>query len=520
MFTASENTKIRQFGKLIFTNPFSAERLDIERRLLGSRHIQRYRVWHRLNGELSVNWNLPAISELCDHLVDKGLALWERGGFSPEDGALEAWDLLAIYWLFSKYSLAMSRNIYLATAVEEKSALLYDEFQRDFGRLMTRIPRKTPSIYSPEKVFALCHQVHRAFNYIFDFIAGGTAAAAELRSSIWESIFTHDMGLYYRQLYCEMNQIATLITGESGTGKELAAQAIAYSQFIPFNSAVRRFEFPYRECFHPVQLSAMPSSLIESELFGHVKGAFTGAVNDRRGPFENCRPCECVFLDEIGEVPLAVQVKLLRLLQTRQFQRIGDMKLKSFGGKVIAATNSELADACRKGTFRQDLFFRICSDTIHTVPLRTLLNGKEEELRQFVTILAKRILSSGDIQPFVDKCCKWIVASLGMDYPWPGNVRELEQCLRNLLVRGTYTPLLKGGRIPPSDIGGQMADSGLDADELLRRYVQTLHCRGCSILKVSRLSGLDRRTVKKYLDHGPMTPGSHQKDLPSAPGPC
>ena len=134
--------------------------------------------------------------------------------------------MLAVYWLFSKYSLSMSHNIYLAAEVEEKSALLYDEFQQDFDRLITGLPRKTPSNYSSEKVFALCHQVHRAFNYIFDFIAGGTTSAAELRSAIWESIFTHDMGLYYRQLYSEMNQITTLITGESGTGKELAARGM------------------------------------------------------------------------------------------------------------------------------------------------------------------------------------------------------------------------------------------------------------------------------------------------------
>ena len=499
MFTSTELSQIKQFGQLIFTNPLSAKRLDMERQLLGSRHIQRYRVWHSLDGEPSVNGNLPAIAELCSHLVEKGLSLWEKGALSPHIELLETWDLLAIYWLFSKYSQAMSQNIYRATELEEKIALLYEVFQQDFARLILRIPRKRPTAYSAEKVFALCHQVHRAFNYIFDFIAGGTSPAAELRSTIWESIFTHDMGLYYRRLYGEMNQITTLITGESGTGKELAAQAISYSQFIPFDPAEKRFQFPYRECFHPVQLSAMPASLIESELFGHVKGAFTGAVADRQGPFETCHPCECVFLDEIGEVPLDVQVKLLRLLQTRQFRRVGDVELRSFGGKVIAATNSELAEGCRNGTFRQDLLFRICSDTIQTVPLRTLLDGQPEELRQFVTILAKRILSEGDVQPFVERCCKWIMDNLGMSYPWPGNVRELEQCLRNLLVRGNYTPLLKAKSLPDFDLGKQMADSGLTAEELVRKYVRTLHDRGHSVLKISQLSGLDRRTVKKHL---------------------
>ena len=499
MFTAAEISQIRLFGKLIFTNPFSVERLDIERKLLGRRHIQRFLVWHSLNGEPTVNHNLPVIAELCGHLIEKGLGFWETSQFVPDDELLEAWDLMACYWLFAKYSLPMSQNIYLSLDAERRNALIFDEFQRDFERLVVQLPRHSPSQYTAEMVFAICHQVHRAFNYIFDFIAGGTTAAGEFRSAIWESVFTHDMELYKCRFFHEMNHITTLITGESGTGKELAAQAISYSQFIPFSAKERSFSFSHRNCFHPVQLSAMPTTLIESELFGHVKGSFTGAIADRQGPFENCEACECVFLDEIGEVPLELQVKLLRLLQTRQFQRIGDTELKGFGGKVIAASNSDLAEGCRRGTFRQDLLFRICSDMICTVPLRTLLDGKEEELRQFVMTLTKRILQVEDARPFADKYCDWIVANLGMDYPWPGNVRELEQCLRNLLVRGKYTPMLKGSERATSEIGELMADSGLNANALLQRYLQSLRKRGLSVLRISQISGLDRRTVKKML---------------------
>lgn len=505
-FTKQERTQIQLFGKLIFTNPFSEKRLDIERELLGSRHIQRYQVWHNLNGEMSVNWNLPVIMELCEHLLKRGLALMEKGRFPKDASFLEDWDLLAIYWLFAKYSGPMSRNIYLETGGEQESALLYDDFRKDFEKGISGFPRPTPSPYAPEKIFALCHQAHRAFNYTFDFIVGGTTAAANLRSSVWESIFTHDMGRYYAQLTAKMNHITTLITGESGTGKELAAQAIAYSQFIPFLPQEKRFAFPYHSCFHPVQLSAMPQSLIESELFGHVKGAFTGAVQNHPGPFEDRQPCECVFLDEIGDIPLDVQVKLLRLLQTRQFRRVGDDEAKRFEGKVIVATNKDLKSACRAGTFRQDLLFRICSDTIQTAPLRTLLDGKEEELRQFVTTLAKRILSAKDAVPFAEQCSDWIIANLGIDYPWPGNVRELEQCLRNLLVRGKYLPLLQTEERAGGDIGEQMAQSGLSADALLEKYVAAWRRRGASILKISQKTGLDRRTVKKYLQHEEKAP--------------
>ena len=498
IFNDNDIEKIKLFGKLIFTNPFSAERTEIEKRLLGRRHIHLYQVWHSVNGELSVNKNLATINALCNTLVEKGLAAWN--GFDGKMDALllDDWDLLAIYWLFAKYSGPMCRNIYLGTDAEKENAQLYESFADDFHKTINMAGRQQPSSYSPEIIFALFHQIHRAFNYIFDFIAGGTLAAANLRASIWQSIFTCDLRRYYRQLYSRMNMITTLITGESGTGKELAARAIAFSQFIPFDPKTRRFEQFYRNCFHPVQLSAMPQTLIESELFGHAKGAFTGAIEEHHGHFETCQPCGCILLDEIGEIPPETQVKLLRLLQTRQFQRIGGNDTIAFRGKIIAATNTNLQKACTEGRFRKDLLFRLCADTITTAPLRTLLDGREEELRQFVIILAKRLLDGEDAESFAAQCCDWIVKNLGLEYPWPGNVRELEQCLRNLLIRGEYTPMAKSPS-PPADLESLFLSSGMDAESLMKAYVAALYKREKSMLGVAKVSGLDRRTVKKYL---------------------
>ena len=262
-----------------------------------------------------------------------------------------------------------------------------------------------------------------------------------------------------------------------------------------------RFEEFYLNCFHPVQLSAMPQSLVESELFGHAKGAFTGAIRERHGHFETCQTHGCIFLDEIGDVSIETQAKLLRLLQTRQFQRIGDTTPISFEGKIIAASNIDLQEACRCGKFRQDLLFRICSDTIHTAPLRTLIDGQEDELRQFVIILAKRILDGQDAVDFASQCSDWIIKHLGMDYPWPGNVRELEQCLRNLLIRGDYTPMTTNRISPATDDEAFFNRCNMTADELLSRYIVALHKRHGSVLATAKASGMDRRTVKKYLDN-------------------
>lgn len=488
-------------GKLAVINPFCEERTQVERHLLGKRHQERYRVWNSVDGELSVNQNLSILDDLCDSLVRDGLSRWDACGKDLDEQQLQSWDLLCLYWLFSRQRRPMCANVYLGEQSESATSNLYPAFLQDFSQCLLRPGRRVPTEYSPEGIFALFHQLHRAFNYTFDFIAGGTLAAANLRSSIWQSIFTHDLRRYYHHLRGSMNQVTTLITGESGTGKELVARAIALSQHIPFDPKTRGFSTNHLRGFYAVQLSAMPQALVESALFGHVRGAFTGAIQDRQGCFEACHPCGCIFLDEIGEVSQEIQVKLLRLLQTREFQRIGDETLRRFPGKVIAATNADLKENCQKGLFRQDLLFRICSDTIQTAPLRTLIDSQEQELRQFVTVLSKRMLEEDTAaEEFAAAASDWIVSHLGLDYGWPGNVRELEQCLRNLLIRGEYHPFHsfpeEKKRLPWRE---WLKEHPLTAEEMMMQYLQALYEQEGTLAAVARKAGLDPRTVKKYL---------------------
>lgn len=497
-FSDTEQSQIDLIGRLAFANPFSETRTALEKELLGNQYIGSYQVWNAVDGELSVNKNLGRIQSLCDALIQKGLANNSQASFPS---ALQAsWDKLALYWLFSRYSAPMSKNIYLGLEAEAETARLYDQFRQDFLLVFTKRKRKNPLPYAPEDIFAVMHQIHRAFNHIFDFIAGGSIAAGEMRSSIWQSIFSCDLERYYRQLHNGLPPMSTLITGESGTGKELAAQAVAFSQFIPFDARRKRFDEFFRNCFHPVQLSAFPQTLLESELFGHAAGAFTGARHDRAGYFEICQPYASIFLDEIGDTSLETQVKLLRVLQTRHFQRLGDTKPQEFHGKIIAATNANLQEACTQGRFRMDLLFRLCGDTIQTVPLRELIDGRAEELRLFVTTIAKRLLSGEDALSFAQESTQWITKHLGLEYSWPGNVREMEQCLRNLLIRKEYTPLSLGIPTNQLTLDERLCESGLTADELLARLVRGVYKRQGSVLGTANATGLNRRTVKKYLD--------------------
>jgi transcriptional regulator with GAF, ATPase, and Fis domain len=297
-----------------------------------------------------------------------------------------------------------------------------------------------------------------------------------------------------------MHNITTLITGESGTGKELVAYAVAMSQYIQFDPARKKFKEDYRELFHPLHLSAMPHTLIESELFGHKKGAYTGALQDRIGWMELCSEFGTVFLDEIGEINEEIQVKLLRLLQSRKFQRLGETEDRGFKGKIIAATNRNLAEFIRQGRFRSDLYYRLCADIIETPTLRQQLAGSNQGLENLVHFLSVRIIGRAEADDLAEEALSWIKRNLGTEYPWPGNVRELEQCVRNILIRGQYSPSGSMYDQQGESLTRSIGDCSLTADELLNLYCAKMYQKTGSYQKAAQLLELDRRTVKKRID--------------------
>ena len=191
-----------------------------------------------------------------------------------------------------------------------------------------------------------------------------------------------------------------------------------------------------------MNLSALSPTLIESELFGHKKGAFTGAITDRRGWLETAGPQGTVFLDEIGDLDLAIQVKLLRVLQSGSFSRVGETRQLKFTGKFVAATNRDLSQEMASHRFREDLYYRLCADMIHTPTLREQMADRPADLQDLAEFIARRLLSDlpDEAHALAQETVEWIEAHLGTDYPWPGNIRELEQCVRNVMIRKSYTP--------------------------------------------------------------------------------
>jgi two-component system NtrC family response regulator len=228
------------------------------------------------------------------------------------------------------------------------------------------------------------------------------------------------------------------VTGESGTGKELLARGIHYSS--------GRAEGP----FVAVNCAAIPENLIESELFGHVKGAFTGAVRDREGKFE-LADGGTLFLDEIGDLRVDLQAKILRTLQERTIDRVGGVKQVDLDVRVIAATNKDLEREVREGNFREDLYYRLSVVTLQMPPLR---DRKED-----IPVLAEHFLRKFSPGPTVRLAPDAL--ALLMAYGWPGNVRELE----NVMERASI--LKRGDTITREDLPEKLSRKAGGASEVL-----------------------------------------------------
>jgi DNA-binding NtrC family response regulator len=352
------------------------------------------------------------------------------------------------------------------------------------------------------RFFAFFFQLRRAFYFIERSLAGKCESMRRLREALWNNVFTHDMRGYEAALWNRMEDFSTLLLGETGTGKGSAAAAIGRSEFIPYLSGQRRFATNFAESFIAINLSQFPESLIESELFGHRKGAFTGAIDHHEGVFERCDAHGALFLDEIGEVSIPVQIKLLQVLQERTFTPLGGHEKKRFSGRVIAATNRPLAALRREGRFRDDFFYRLCSDVIEVPTLRQRIAESSEELPQLVRLLVARVTGAQTAELGAE-VLDALERDLPRGYGWPGNVRELEQSVRRVLLTGRYA-----AELPPTTqsedeaLIDKVRAGELTAEEVLTRYCGLLYRRLGTYAEVARRTGLDPRTSRKYVEGG------------------
>ena len=343
------------------------------------------------------------------------------------------------------------------------------------------------------------YQIRRAFYFIDTTLVGIAPCMRALRLQLWNNIFTRDIKLYHQLLWNRMEDFSTLLLGETGTGKGAAAAAIGCSGFIPFDEQNGCFKESFTRSFISRNLSQYPESLLESELFGHRKGAFTGAIDHHEGVFARCSPHGSIFLDEIGDVSIPVQIKLLQVVQERTFCPVGSHDRQRFHGRVIAATNRPLDELRQNGQFRDDFYYRLCSDLIIVPPLRQRLEEKPQELQSLVSSILSRMLGDAGAA-FCEQICRTLQTDQHRGYPWPGNVRELEQAIRRILLTNQYSGSHSRQQNGLRDLLIDGIDRGsLDAQTLLGGYCELLYQRLGTLENVARRTGLDRRTVRKYI---------------------
>ncbi len=274
------------------------------------------------------------------------------------------------------------------------------------------------------------------------------------------------------------------IFGDTGTGKELVATAI--------HNESHRAGTP----FVPINCGALPEGLIESELFGHVKGAFSGAIRDKKGRFE-LADGGTIFLDEVAELSKNMQVKLLRFLQEGEFERVGGEKTLSVSVKVISATNKDLKEEVRRGRFREDLYYRLSVIPIFIPPLR--------ERKTDIPLLANHFMQEAAMKhgqsPF--RIAKEALALL-MDYSWPGNVRELQNAIQFAFVKSNGRLLAVDDL--PMEIKGQLENlprKGPVRKLEVRTVKAALKKAGGNKSRAARLLGVGRATLYRFLNAHP-----------------
>lgn len=303
------------------------------------------------------------------------------------------------------------------------------------------------------------------------------------------------MEVYDRIEQVARTSVTVLVCGESGTGKELVSRA------VHVNSPRRDRPFVKVDC------AALPETLLENELFGHAKGAFTGAEQPFPGKLAQAED-GTLFLDEIGELPLAVQGKLLRVLQDREYEPLGSQSTLPVRARIVTATNRDLEEMVRKGRFRKDLYYRIRVAVLNLPPLR---ERGEEDLRELIGYFLERLAGRHD--KMIRELSKDAEAAL-LRYSWPGNVRELENCLESAIVfaKGTvlkleHLPLpgfLKNPspKVTSSPSLGSPFDQDLTLEELERLYIEHMLTRvQGNKSEAARRLGIGRNTLSRKIKH-------------------
>ncbi|MCP4252328.1 MAG: sigma-54-dependent Fis family transcriptional regulator [Candidatus Scalindua sp.] len=464
-----------------FINPFSSRRQELNRKLAGIKN---------LSGEPLLRKMICSVATRMKQVESE-----ERDNLKLYTG--EDREMMRVALLFDIYHRFIDDfELLIKEQIKVGDTTCTVPFST---KVLTLLRRKGFKAGEALHYFAFFYQLRRAHYFIYSSLAGHSSSMEELRCHLWNNIFTYDTQWYEDFLWNRMEDFSTFILGETGTGKGTVAAAIGRSGYIPFDEKKSCFAESFTSNFIPINLSQFPETIIESELFGHKKGAFTGAVENHQGVFSHCKPHGTIFLDEIGEISIPVQIKLLKVIQERTFQAVGSHQSLRFHGRVIAATNKPLDELRREGSFRDDFFYRLCSDVISVPSLSQQIAEEPATLRKLLEHTISRITGSSS-PSLLKTVLKVLEKELPRGYSWPGNVRELEQAVRRIILTNSFSG---DACEAPTDLQSRLHqgidDGALNAQEILAAYCTLLYQRCGTYEEVARKTKLDRRTVKKHV---------------------
>lgn len=478
--TPEERARLALVRAAAFANPFSAERDEIDYKIAG--------LTRKVANDQLMSTVKDAVSALLADLARRGKA--SLGTLAGDERAMVK--AAVMFNCFHRYEAVFDRFIQEQVEAGDEGVVC------GFGdEVMADLERFGFTAAEAERAFAIFFQLRRAYYFIVRSLAGTSPAMNALRRHLWNNVFTFHAPWYEAFLYRRMEDFSTLLLGETGTGKGTVAAAIGRSNFIPYDRAKKRFKESFTQAFVAINLSQFPGSLIESELFGHKKGAFTGAVENQAGVFQRVSPHGAIFIDEVGDVDPWVQVKLLKVLQERVFSAVGSRDKVRFQGRVIAATNKDVDELRRRGEMRDDFYYRLCSDVITVPPLRQRIKEDPAELGLLLAHVVKATLGE-EAAALVPTIREHIERALPRGYSWPGNVRELEQCVRRVMISGAYSGDTR--RKSTGAEGAPAEGSVRTAHDVLAAHARKVYAELGTYEETARALGLDRRTVKKYVE--------------------
>jgi len=477
---ACDRDFFRIVAKSAFSNPFGSESLQLRDIIAGGacedNDLQTKKVCSRIRQRLEV-------------VTGNGKYAWKS--FVNEDQELIRTALLydTYHRCFKDFDLLIIKQI------KTGDASCPVPFAKD---ILSLLRKRGFSAEEALRYFGFYYQLRRSWYFIYHGLIGQNPSLEKLRCHLWRNIFTYDLNWYERYLWNHMEDFSTFLVGETGTGKGTAAAAIGRSGFIPFDEKKEGFVQSFTSTIMEINLSQFPESLIESELFGHKKGAFTGAIDNHEGIFTRCSPHGSIFLDEIGDVAMPVQIKLLKVLEERNFSAVGGHTKLHFHGRIIAATNKSLSNLRQQKVFREDFYYRLCSNVISVPTLRQQLREEPGTLRILLDHIIQRII--GEPAPeLLQIVLKTLEGEAWLNYHWPGNVRELGQAVRCILLNRYYKGDITASTDTNTGLFRVIEDESVTAQELLSAYCKILYQRHTTYEEVSKITKLDPRTVKKYI---------------------